>query len=225
MLRGKIIKDVIIRHKAAVLAISAGCMLIISAASSAAFWTDMISLNQKVSSMTIGIKYDADNLGLDNTTPYLPGDSRDFGFKVINSGDISVDIKPVMVLTASNDMARGASEFVITDMGGNEVTEYTKAYYDKDGTRLEETAVTAGEKFREVRYELTDEKTLAGSMQKESSQGETESEKQYSYALKMSEKTGNDFKNTTASLEVSTYAIQHRNREADDEWISIAAER
>ena len=224
-MKGIIIKNVIARHKAVALAILAVCMLLISAAASAAFWTDMISLNQEVSSMTIGIKYDADNLGLDNTTPYLPGDSRDFAFKVVNSGDISVDIKPVMTLTASNDMVRGTSEFVITDSDGTEITDYTKTYYDKEGVKLEEDAVTAGEKFRTIEYELTNEKTLAGSMQKESSQGETESEKQYSYALKMSENTGNEFKNTTASLDVSTYAIQHRNRDAGDDWISIAAGR
>ena len=127
-MKGIIIKNVIARHKAVTLAILAGCMLLISAAASAAFWTDMISLNQEVSSMTIGIKYDADNLGLDNTTPYLPGDSRDFAFKVVNSGDISVDIKPVMTLTASNDMVRGTSEFVITDSDGTEITDYTKTY-------------------------------------------------------------------------------------------------
>lgn len=218
-------KQFIKKHKTLFAGGLAGCALLGSAVASAAFWTDKISLNQEVSSMTVGIKYDADTLKLDNSTPYLPGDSRNFTFKVVNTGDISVDIKPVIKLTASNDMVKGASEFIIADTAGNEITDYKKTYYDKDGAKVADSAISSGGKFRTVEYELSQEKTLAGSKQKESTKGENETEKQYSYALKMTENTGNDFKNTTASLDVSTYAIQHRNRTAGDDWISIAAGR
>ena len=217
------VTGLILKNKSIFAVTAAVCLMAGTAVISSAFWTDMISLDQEVSSMTIGISYDSDSLGLDNAEPYLPGDSREFGFKVINSGDISVDIKPVMTISATNDMVKGASEFIITDADGNEITDYTKTYYDKDDVVITSERINAGEKFRKAVYELTGEETLSGSRQKDASEGEETSELSCSYALKMSENTGNDFKNTTASLEVSTYAIQHRNRDTGDEWISIAA--
>ena len=76
-----------------------------------------------------------------------------------------------------------------------------------------------------VEYTLTDEKTLAGSRQKESAEGEIDTEQQYKYKLVLSDNTENDFKGASASIDVSTYAIQHRNREEGGDWISIASKK
>ena len=214
------------KHKKVLPAVLLAAVGIIgTAAASSAYWTDMISLEQEVSAMTIGVKYDSQSLGLNNADAYLPGESRDLSFKVINSGDISVDIKPVITITSSKDMKKGGSEFIIADASGNEIEDYTKTCYTESGTALSSDNVDSGSAYRKIEYRLTDEKTLAGSRQKEASEGETSAEQQFGYKLVMSKNTGNDYKGAIASVDVSTYAIQHRNRDEGDDWISIAGKK
>ena len=220
------VKRDINKHAVKTFSVAAAAICLIgTAAASSAYWTDKISLNQEVSAMTIGVRYDSNSLGLEQADAYLPGESRDFNFKVINSGDISVDIKPVITITSTEDMKKGGSEFLIADESGNEIKGYTKKCYNDNGTALSESEISEGGTFKKVEYIQTDEKTLAGSRQKESAEGEIDTEQQYKYKLVLSDKTENDFKGASASIDVSTYAIQHRNREEGGDWISIASKK
>ena len=196
-------------------------MMLCSIAAATAFWTDMITINEEVSALDIGIKYDATGIGLTGAEPYTPGDSRDFTFTVVNSGDISVDIKPEMTITSSADMVYGKTGFVITDASGTEVTDYTIRYYGEDDQEITKSEAEDGTAYRKAVYTFTGEETLSGGAQADTSLGENADSKKYDYKLKLLSTTVNDYIGASASLDVSTYAIQHRNREENADWISI----
>ena len=98
-------------------------------------------------------------------------------------------------------------------------------YIDENGGELSEEDIEAGKAFRTLVYTKADEEVLAGSSQRDESIGEMETRREYSYGLKLLEDTDNSFAGAEAVIDISTYAIQHRNREASGEWISIVEER
>lgn len=203
------------------------CIAAVMAAAtvSSAFWTDSIEMKQEIKAYDIGIDYEDESLSGISESPYIPGDARGFSFAVINSGDISVDIKPVISITASKDMIPGNSGFIITDAEGEEISGYEKKYIDESGEELSKEDIEAGKAFRTLTYTKAREEVLAGSSQRDESIGEKETRREYSYGLKLLEDTDNSFAGAEAVIDISTYAIQHRNREASGEWISIVEER
>ena len=203
------------------------CIAAVMAAAtvSSAFWTDRIEMEQEIKAYDIGIDYEDESLNGISESPYIPGDIKGFSFAVINSGDISVDIKPVISITASKDMIPGSSGFIITDAGGEEISGYEKKYIDESGKELTKEDIEEGKAYRTLIYTKADEEVLAGSSQQDESIGELETRRDYSYGLKLLEDTDNSFAGAEAVIDISTYAIQHRNREASGEWISIVEER
>lgn len=203
------------------------CIAAVMAAAtvSSAFWTDSIEMKQEIKAYDIGIDYEDESLSGISESPYIPGDARGFSFAVINSGDISVDIKPVISITASKDMIPGNSGFIITDAEGEEISGYEKKYIDESGEELSKEDIEAGKAFRTLTYTKAKGEVLAGSSQRDESIGEKETRREYSYGLKLLEDTDNSFAGAEAVIDISTYAIQHRNREASGEWISIVEER
>ena len=203
------------------------CIAAVMAAAtvSSAFWTDSIEMKQEIKAYDIGIDYEDESLSGISESPYIPGDAKGFSFAVINSGDISVDIKPVISITASKDMIPGNSGFIITDAEGEEISGYEKKYIDESGEELSKEDIEAGKAFRTLTYTKVKEEVLAGSSQRDESIGEKETRREYSYGLKLLEDTDNSFAGAEAVIDISTYAIQHRNREASGEWISIVEER
>ena len=190
-----------------------------TAAVSAAYWTDKEVISSTVRAMDIGIAYDTETTGFDEDDLFVPGDSRPFSFTVMNTGSVSVDSKPVITITSNKVMTEGGSAFRIVDAQGGNITGYTAVYLDEEGNEVE-----AGEPYYTAEYTLADSMTLAGSEHDDPQRGEVSDSADFAYRLKLNEESGNDFQEAEATVTVSTYAIQHRNRNNQtDEWIHIAA--
>lgn len=194
-----------------------------AATSSSAFWTDSISIDQSIKALSMGVGFQESELELADDEPFMPGDSKPFSFTVENSGEISVDIKPVITITATADMVSGGNGYIIVDSNGAEITGYNKTYYGHDETKINNEEVGRGTAYRKIVYELATEDTLSGSKQNDGAKGENSSSKRYEYKVKLCDETNNDFEGVTAQLEVSTYAIQHRNRETGEGWVNIGS--
>ena len=203
-------------------AAAAGLAVLATAASASAFWTDLEDIGTQVSALDVGIAYDAEESAAEDGL-YMPGDSRTVRFTVVNTGDISVDIRPVLTVTADRDMTLEGSRFLLTDAEGAEIEGYEKAYYTESGERLDAGAVGQGAAFRKLVYSCDKDIVLGGRAQQDEANGEGVLSHDFDYRLKLSEKSGNDFMGVSAKLDISTFAIQHRNREeGSGEWISIA---
>ena len=203
-----------------VTALTAALALVLgTAAVSAAYWTDKKVISSQVRVMNIGITSTlTDGLGTDD--PYVPGDSKPFSFTVRNTGTASVDIKPVIRITSSKLMSSDASSFRIVDEDGTDVSGFDTVYLNDEGA---EVAADAG--YMTVEYTLSDCVTLAGSEHADSTKGEVSDRRTFTYCLKLDEASDNGFQDATAAVDISTYAIQHRNRDnQSEEWIQIAAE-
>lgn len=196
--------------------------LLATAAVSAAYWTDKIEIKTSVDAMNIGIEYHDNAISLkDNKTTFQPGESREFGFTVDNTGSISVDIKPVITLSADKPMTKNGSVFKIVDSEGKELEGFTAEYFDEGGNVVDGDNNAA---FTKVRYMLDNQITLAGSAQKDAVQREVNESQAFTYYLKLAETTGNEFVNAHATMDVSTYAIQHRFRGSGEErWLEFPA--
>ncbi len=204
------------------IAAAAGLAVLVTASAAAAFWTDMEDIGTEVSAMDIGIVYDAEEAAAEDEY-YMPGDSRPVRFTVRNTGDISVDLRPVLTVTADSDMTLSGSRFLLTDAEGKELENYETGYYAENGEAVSADAAAEGAAFRKLVYTCTEDTVLGGEKQHDETAGEGTLLSEFDYRLKLSEKSGNDFMGVGARLDISTYAIQHRNREeGSGEWISIA---
>ena len=195
--------------------------LLATAAVSAAYWTDKIQINTSVDAMNIGIAYHEYAISLkDNKTTFQPGESREFGFTVDNTGSISVDIKPVITLSVDKPMMKNGSVFKLVDVSGAELEGFTAEYFDAGGNVVDGDNAA----FTKVRYMLDNQITLAGSAQKDADLGEVNASQAFTYYLKLAETTGNEFVNAHATMDVSTYAIQHRFRgDGEETWLEFPA--
>lgn len=198
-----------------VLAVTAALALVLgTAAVSAAYWTDKKEIHSTVEAMNIGIRHDKTALDVQGSK-YVPGDSNAFSFTVSNTGTVSVDIRPEIRISSSKPMTKDRSAFRLVNAGGEDITGYKVSYQDKQGNEVEN-----GEPYDAVVYLLENEVTLAGSVHNDAEKSETEKDHTFSYYLKLNEATGNDFQDAAVSIDVSTYAIQHRNRtDHTTEWI------
>ncbi len=203
------------RFNKRLLAVTAALALVLgTAAVSAAYWTDKKEIKSKVEAMNIGIEHDKTELEV-NKSLYVPGDSNPFSFKVSNTGTVSVDIRPEIRIHSDKPMKKDASAFRLVDAEGEDIKGYDVSYFGEDGTTSADST-----KYYTVVYLLNDEVTLAGSVHNDTGKGETTDNHTFSYYLKLNEATGNDFQNAKVDIDISTYAIQHRNRtDHTTEWI------
>ena len=178
-----------------------------------AYWTDSISMQSSVSSLDIGIEYEEDALSIGKADSFLPGEMSDFSFKVVNTGSISADIRPVITVMTDVPMTIGGSEYVLCDENGEDISdEYEVSYYINE----EEVDAASGEEFDKAVYSRKIQNTLHGSVHKDESldldteSGSLINEKQFICYLKLSENSGNEFMGASAEISVDTYAVQHR---------------
>lgn len=201
-----------------VMAIAAAAALLLgTAAVSSAYWTDRKDIHTEVSAMKLGIEYSDAALGFNEDQLFIPGDNKEFSFNVHNTGSTSVDIKPVITISSSKAMKHGGSRFLLADSNGQEITGYSSVYMDMQGNK-----VGSGDPYYKVAYTLSNEKTLSGTEHKDPKEGEVSDQEKFTYYLKLAEDSGNDIQEAKVDIDISTYAIQHRNRtNSNEEWIQI----
>ena len=148
-----------------------------------------------------------------------PGDVAPFNFTLTNTGEKSIDVKPVITVKSNKAMNPDDMEFKIVKENKADGTE---TLIDVVG-RVE---MSEGNKV--AKYTIADS-PLAGSVEKDMDKdGTTETSKQYNYYFVMDEDSKNNMQGAELDIKVEMFAKQHRNSQADhakdSNWTSIVEE-
>lgn len=149
-----------------------------------------------------------------------PGDVTPFNFVITNTGEKSIDVKPVITIKSDRAMNPDDMEFKLVKENKADGTE---TLIDTVGT------VVMSEGNKVATYTITDS-PLAGSVEKDSStDGATENSKTYNYYFAFDEDAKNNMQGATLDVSVEMFAKQHRNTETDhakdSDWTSIVEEK
>lgn len=165
-------------------------------------------LNLKTKDLTNG-------LGIIN-----PGDVTPFNFTITNTGEKSIDVKPVITVKSDKAMNPDDMEFKIVKENKADGTE---TLIDVVGR------VEMSNENKTATYTITDS-AIAGSVEKDQDKdGATEASKDYNYYFAFDEDAKNNMQGAKLDITVEMYAKQHRNTEADhakdSDWTSIVEEK
>lgn len=149
-----------------------------------------------------------------------PGDVTPFNFVITNTGEKSIDVKPVITIKSDRAMNPDDMEFKLVKENKADGTE---TVIDTVGT------VVMSEGNKVATYTITDS-PLAGSVEKDqSTDGATENSKTYNYYFAFDEDAKNNMQGATLDVSVEMFAKQHRNTETDhakdSDWTSIVEEK
>lgn len=169
------------------------------------------TLDLKTKDMTVGM--DGESLGIIN-----PGDITPFNFDVTNTGEKSIDIKPVITITSSQAMNPDDMEFKIV-----KTSDGSETLIETNG----EVVMSNGNKT--ATYTLKDY-SLAGSVEKDQTKdGNTATTKAHTYFFMMDKDSKNNMQSATVDIKVEMYGKQHRNTQTDhvkdSDWKSIVEEK
>ena len=156
------------------------------------------------------------DLGLIN-----PGDVTPFNFVITNTGEKSIDVKPVITIKSDKAMNPDDMEFKIVKENKADGTE---TLIDVTGKKV---AMSSDNKV--ATYTIADS-PLAGSVEKEADKdGTTETSKTYNYYFAFDEDAKNNMQGAKVDVKVEMYAKQHRNTQTDhvkdSDWKSICEEK
>ena len=195
-----------------VIVLTASVVICVASVGASAYWTDGIEGDSIVSALNLSIAYADPGVEIEEGDSLLPGDERDMSFIVENTGEISADVRPVISIGSESDMSIGGSEYLLLDRSGQRLMDYDVEYYH--GEELVEPL--EGNVYDKAVYTKKTGNTLFGSRHRDEEQDmDTESgglinEKEYSFVIRLSENSGNDFMDASARIEVDTIAVQHR---------------
>lgn len=149
-----------------------------------------------------------------------PGDVTPFNFVITNTGEKSIDVKPVITIKSDRAMNPDDMEFKLVKENKADGTE---TLIDTVGR------VVMSEGNKVATYTITDS-PLAGSVEKDqSTDGATENSKTYNYYFAFDEDAKNNMQGATLDVSVEMFAKQHRNTETDhakdSDWTSIVEEK
>ena len=149
-----------------------------------------------------------------------PGDVTPFNFVITNTGEKSIDVKPVITIKSDRAMNPDDMEFKLVKENKADGTE---TLIDTVGK------VVMSEGNKVATYTITDS-PLAGSVEKDqSTDGATENSKTYNYYFAFDEDAKNNMQGATLDVSVEMFAKQHRNTETDyakdSDWTSIVEEK
>ena len=169
------------------------------------------TLDLKTKDMTVGM--DGESLGIIN-----PGDITPFNFDVTNTGEKSIDIKPVITITSSQAMNPADMEFKIV-----KASDGSETLIETNGE------VSMSKDNKTATYTLKDY-SLAGSVEKDQTKdGNTANTKAHTYFFMMDKDSKNNMQSATVDIKVEMYGKQHRNTQTDhvkdSDWKSIVEEK
>lgn len=169
------------------------------------------TLDLKTKDMTVGM--DGESLGIIN-----PGDITPFNFDVTNTGEKSIDIKPVITITSSQAMNPADMEFKIV-----KASDGSETLIETNGE------VSMSKDNKTATYTLKDY-SLAGSVEKDHTKdGNTATTKAHTYFFMMDKDSKNNMQSATVDIKVEMYGKQHRNTQTDhvkdSDWKSIVEEK
>lgn len=149
-----------------------------------------------------------------------PGDVTPFNFVITNTGEKSIDVKPVITIKSDRAMNPDDMEFKLVKENKADGTE---TLIDTVGR------VVMSEGNKVATYTITDS-PLAGSVERDqSTDGATENSKTYNYYFAFDEDAKNNMQGATLDVSVEMFAKQHRNTETDhakdSDWTSIVEEK
>lgn len=149
-----------------------------------------------------------------------PGDVTPFNFVITNTGEKSIDVKPVITIKSDRAMNPDDMEFKLVKENKADGTE---TLIDTVGK------VVMSEGNKVATYTITDS-PLAGSVENDqSTDGATENSKTYNYYFAFDEDAKNNMQGATLDVSVEMFAKQHRNTETDhakdSDWTSIVEEK
>lgn len=149
-----------------------------------------------------------------------PGDVTPFNFVITNTGEKSIDVKPVITIKSDRAMNPDDMEFKLVKENKADGTE---TLIDTVGK------VVMSEGNKVATYTITDS-PLAGSVERDqSTDGATENSKTYNYYFAFDEDAKNNMQGATLDVSVEMFAKQHRNTETDhakdSDWTSIVEEK
>ena len=214
------------KHLRLLMMLGATAALTAGTAASLAYWTDRVETTASVGTLSIGIDYGDEAIQLLGDGKLLPGDVVPFTFEVKNSGQISADIRPVIQISSSAPMQKDKTGYHLVTKDGADASDQFELAFRNGETPVENPET---ETYDTIQFTSKEAVTLAGSVQndpeedKDEASGKVLHEKEFTYYLKLHEKSDNAFMGSTAELQVSTYAIQHRNTEGITEqtdWIA-----
>lgn len=155
------------------------------------------------------------DLGLIN-----PGDVTPFNFVLTNTGEKSIDVKPVITIKSDTAMNKDDMEFKIVKENKADGTE----------TLIDVTGkVELSEGNTVATYTIADS-PLAGSVEKDlDKDGTTDTSKAYNYYFAFDKDAKNTMQGAKVDVKVEMYAKQHRNTQTDhvkdSDWKSICEEK
>jgi len=155
------------------------------------------------------------DLGLIN-----PGDVTPFNFVITNTGEKSIDVKPVITIKSDKAMNPDDMEF--------KIVKENKA--DGSETLIDTVGdVVMSSDNKVATYTIADS-PLAGSVERDvTKDGSTENTKEYTYYFAFDEDAKNNMQGAKLDVKVEMYAKQHRNTQTDhvkdSDWKSICEEK
>lgn len=170
---------------------------------------------------TVEATLDLETKDLDGALGIInPGDVTPFNFVITNTGEKSIDVKPVITIKSDRAMNPDDMEFKLVKENKADGTE---TLIDTVGK------VVMSEGNKVATYTITDS-PLAGSVENDqSTDGATETSKTYNYYFAFDEDAKNNMQGATLDVSVEMFAKQHRNTETDhakdSDWTSIVEEK
>ena len=166
--------------------------------------------------MHYGLSTEIDEAKTEQLNDLFPGEERSIVFKVKNTGDVSVDVQPVITLESPDRPMEKDRSFILKGAGDREI--YTAVYY-RDGVLLEESGGTLWDR---AVFTLSGSDILSGKLQKDgrgageaqdADAGSADAEKEYCCLLAMHPQASNALMGAALNITIETRASQYRREE------------
>lgn len=198
-----------------------------------AYFTDRADTRASATAGTVDIELNADALANamkdnDGKDIFNPGDMREINYELSNKGNKSIDVRETIILTSSVAMDKEAAqaEYEIYKAEDVELIE-GKGYSPVDGSNpLSVRSIS--DDGTQITYTV-DEYILNGydkdgdDTKREIENGVTATNNSGAYVLLFKGTAGNEFQNSTVTLDILAEAKQHRNT-ANVDWTELASE-
>ena len=198
-----------------------------------AYFTDRADTRASATAGTVNIELNADTLANamkdnDGKDIFNPGDMREINYELSNKGNKSIDVRETIILTSSVAMDKEAAqaEYEIYKAEDVKLIE-GKGYFPVDGsTPLSVRSIS--DDGTQITYTV-DEYVLNGydkdgdDTKREIENGVTTTNNSGAYVLVFKSAAGNEFQNSTVTLDILAEAKQHRNT-ANVDWTELASE-